>query len=52
MALCILGLTSGYTGQIFAVTFCAKKRTKAAIKNLLGEPGVSFLIVVSYIWIT
>jgi len=33
-------LTSGSTGQISAVTFCAKKRTKAAIKNLLGEPGV------------
>gem|GEM_PF-6892256 len=29
------------TGQISAVTFCAKTRTKAAIKNLLGEPGVS-----------
>jgi hypothetical protein len=25
---------------MFAVTFCAKKRKKAAIKNLLGEPGV------------
>jgi hypothetical protein len=25
---------------MFAVTFCAKKRTKSAIKNLLGEPGV------------
>jgi len=34
-------LTSGCTGQIFAVTFCAKTRTKTAIKNLLGEPGVS-----------
>jgi len=33
-------LTSGSTGQISAVTFCAKTRTKAAIKNLLGEPGV------------
>ena len=32
---------SGCTGQISAVTFCAKTRTKAAIKNLLGEPGVS-----------
>jgi hypothetical protein len=35
------GLTNGCIGQISAVTFCAKKRTKAAIKNLLGEPGVS-----------
>jgi hypothetical protein len=25
---------------MFAVTFFAKKRKKAAIKNLLGEPGV------------
>jgi len=33
-------LTNGCTGQISAVTFCAKPRTKAAIKNLLGEPGV------------
>jgi len=33
-------ITNGCTGQISAVTFCAKKRTKAAIKNLLGEPGV------------
>jgi len=33
-------LTNGCTGQISAVTFCAKIRTKAAIKNLLGEPGV------------
>lgn len=33
-------LTSGCTGQISAVTFCAKTRTKAAIKILLGEPGV------------
>jgi len=33
-------LTSGCTGQFFAVTFCAKKRTKATIKKLLGEPGV------------
>jgi hypothetical protein len=33
-------LTNGCTGQISAVTFCAKTRTKAAIKNLLGEPGV------------
>jgi hypothetical protein len=32
--------TNGCTGQISAVTFCAKTRTKAAIKNLLGEPGV------------
>ena len=32
-------VTSGCTGQISAVTFCAKTRTKAAIKNLLGEPG-------------
>ena len=24
----------------FRCTFCAKTRTKAAIKNLLGEPGV------------
>jgi hypothetical protein len=36
-------ITSGCTGQIFAVIFCAKARTKAAIKNLLGEPGVKFL---------
>ncbi len=35
-------LTSGCTGQISAVTFCAKTRTKIAIKNLLGEPGVRF----------
>jgi hypothetical protein len=34
-------LTNGCTGQISAVTFCAKTRTKAAIKNLLGEPGVN-----------
>jgi hypothetical protein len=34
-------ITSGCTGQIPAVTFCAEIRTKAAIKNLLGEPGVS-----------
>jgi hypothetical protein len=34
-------LTSGCIGQISAVTFCAKKRTKTAIKNLLGEPGVA-----------
>jgi hypothetical protein len=27
---------------MFAVTFFAKKRKKAAIKNLLGEPGVMF----------
>jgi hypothetical protein len=33
-------LTNGCTGQISAVTFCAKTRTKVAIKNLLGEPGV------------
>ena len=33
-------LTSGCTGQISVVTFCAKTRTKAAIKILLGEPGV------------
>jgi len=33
-------ITSGCTGQISAVTFCANTRTKAAIKNLLGEPGV------------
>jgi hypothetical protein len=37
-----LGLTNGCTGQISAVTFCAKTRTKAAIKNLLGEPGVRY----------
>lgn len=36
-------LTNGCTGQISAVTFCAKIRTKAAIKNLLGEPSVMFL---------
>ena len=28
-------------GQISAVTFCAKIRTKATIKNVLGEPGVT-----------
>jgi len=33
-------LTNGCIGQISAGTFCAKKRTKVAIKNLLGEPGV------------
>ena len=33
-------ITIGSTGQISAVTFFAKKRKKAAIKNLLGEPGV------------
>jgi len=33
-------LTSGCSGQISAVTFCAKTSTKTAIKNLLGEPGV------------
>jgi hypothetical protein len=33
-------ITNGCTGQISAVTFCAKRRTKAAIKSLLGEPGV------------
>jgi hypothetical protein len=33
-------LTSGSTGQISAVTIFAKKRKNAAIKNLLGEPGV------------
>jgi len=37
-------LTNGSTGQMFAVTFYAKKRIKAAIKNLLGEPGVSMNI--------
>jgi hypothetical protein len=35
-------VTSGCTGQISAVTFFAKTRKKAAIKNLLGEPGVKF----------
>jgi len=34
-------ITNGCTGQIFAVTFFAKTRKKAAIKNSLGEPGVS-----------
>jgi hypothetical protein len=29
-------LTSGSNGQIFAVTFFAKKRKKAAIKHLRG----------------
>lgn len=33
-------ITIGCTGQISAVTFCANTRTKAAIINLLGEPGV------------
>jgi len=40
----IVQLTNGSTGQMFAVTFYAKKRIKAAIKNLLGEPGVIFKI--------
>ncbi len=35
-----MNLTNGCTGQISAVTFFAKRRTKAAINNLLGEPGV------------
>jgi hypothetical protein len=30
----------GGRSQISAVTFFAKTRTKVAIKNLLGEPGV------------
>ena len=34
-------VTSGCTGQIYAVTFLRGK--KAAIKNLLGEPGVRCL---------
>ncbi len=34
-------LTNGYTGQISAVIFFAKISTKAAIKNLLGEPSVN-----------
>lgn len=34
-------ITNGCSGQTSAVTFCAKKRTKAANKSLLGEPGVS-----------
>jgi len=38
-------LTNGFTGQISAVTFCAKRRTKAAIKNLLGEPSVSCFMI-------
>jgi hypothetical protein len=38
-------ITNGCTGQISAVTFCAKIRTKVAIKNLLGEPGVRFIKV-------
>ncbi len=33
-------ITNGCTGKISAVIFCAKIRTKSAIKNLLGEPGV------------
>jgi hypothetical protein len=37
-------ITNGCTGQISAVTFCAKKRTKAANKNLLGEPGVMIFV--------
>jgi hypothetical protein len=41
----VLHITNGCTGQISAVTFCAKTRTKAAIKNLLGEPGVSNTII-------
>jgi len=35
-----LNLTSGPNGQISVVTFCAKIRTQAANKNLLGELGV------------
>ena len=43
-------LTNGCTGQISAVTFCAKIRTKVAIKNLLGEPGVrQALVMMSWI---
>lgn len=34
-------LTNTCIGQISAVTFCAKTRTKAANKNLLVEAGVS-----------
>ena len=33
-------ITPGCTGQISAVTIFAKTRKNAAIKNLLGEPGV------------
>jgi hypothetical protein len=35
-------ITNGCTGQISAVTFFALCSKKAAIKNLLGEPGVIF----------
>lgn len=35
-----MALTNGCTGQISAVTFFALRSKKAAIKNLLGEPGV------------
>ncbi|CUS41283.1 hypothetical protein MGWOODY_Tha801 [hydrothermal vent metagenome] len=50
-------ITIGSTGQISAVTFFAKKRKKAAIKNLLGEPGVSVSAIqlkdiVHILWVT
>ena len=35
-------LTNASNGQDFAVTFCAKTRTKAAIKTLRVEAGVIF----------
>jgi hypothetical protein len=35
-----MALTNGCTGQISAVTFFVLRSKKAAIKNLLGEPGV------------
>jgi len=35
-------LTNGCTGQISAVTFCAKNMHKSRHQNLLGEPGVMF----------
>ena len=37
-------ITNGCTGQICAVTFCAERCTKAAIKNSRGEPGVRGLM--------
>src|SRR5699024_7846698 len=46
-------LTIGCTGQISAVAFCAKTRTKGAIKNLLGEPGViriEYLLCLRSFW--
>jgi len=38
-------ITRQSCGTPWAVTFCAKKRTKAAIKTLLGEPGVKHMVI-------